>query len=220
MEEIERSPKMMISAFKELWPQIFVDQQPTPLKIGISKDILDSGLPKDCPFTAREIQKGLQRYCNVPKYKKGLRKEGRIRIDLDGQPAGQVSPEEAEKAREKLKSMEQAKLDKARAKAEAEAALLAAKEEKKRKRAAEKLRRQNLAAERYRLAHETPEERIARKKAKNARKSERQQQNRLNRMNQQNQPETQQDQPESHKPERRVNVEYRRRRTIVPPKSG
>jgi len=138
MEEIERSPKMMIAAFKELWPQTFVDQQPPPLKIGISKDILDSGLPKDRPFTAREIQKGLQHYCNLPKYKKGLQKDGRIRIDLDGQPAGQVSPEEAEKAREKLKSMEQAKLDKARAKAEAEAALLAAKEAKKQRRAAEK----------------------------------------------------------------------------------
>ncbi|MBU2839508.1 hypothetical protein HF670_08020 [Acidithiobacillus thiooxidans] len=88
MEEIERSPKMMIAAFKALWPQTFVDQKLPPLKIGISKDILDSGLPKDRPFTALEIQKGLQHYCNLPKYKKGLRKEGRIRIDLDGQPAG------------------------------------------------------------------------------------------------------------------------------------
>lgn len=170
MEEIERSPKMMIAAFKALWPQTFVDQKPPPLKIGISKDILDSGLPKDRPFTAREIQKGLQHYCNLPKYKKGLQKDGRIRIDLDGQPAGQVSPEEAEKAREKLKSMEQAKLDKARAKAEAEAALLAAKEAKKQRRAAERA----------------------------AKKKQRHQQNR----------------------QRQVNVEYRRRRTIVPPKSG
>jgi Activator of osmoprotectant transporter ProP len=187
MEEIERSPNMMIAAFKELWPQAFVDQNPPPLKIRITKDILDSGLPKDRPFTEREIQKGLQRYCNLPKYKKGLKKAGRIRIDLDGQPAGQVSPDEAEKAREKLQFMEQAKLDKARAKAEAAAALLAAKEEKKRKRAAEraaeKLRRQKIAAERYRLAHETPEERIARKKAKKrAEKRSVIGKNRLNRM--------------------------------------
>lgn len=215
MEEItERTAKEIVQLFNELWPFTFITPQPAPLKIGIAQDIVDSGLPKDRPFSRHEIQKGLRLYCGVPKYKKKLRDAGRLRIDLDSNPAGQVSPEEAQKARDKLSAVEQAKADAARKKAEAAAALLAAIE-------AKKARKQRQAAEKRikkMVANETPEERIARKKEKEARKRERRLQNRMNQENQQ-QNQDQQNQ-ECQQKQKIVHVEYRKKRTFNQPKSG
>lgn len=220
MEEItERTSKEIVQLFNELWPFTFITPQPAPLKIGIAQDIVDSGLPKDRPFSRNEIQKGLRLYCGVPKYKKKLRDAGRLRIDLDSNPAGQVSPEEAQKARDKLEAVEQTKLDKARAKAEAEAALLAAIE-------AKKARKQRQAAEKRikkMVANETPEERIARKKEKEARKRARRLQNGLNRMNQENQENQQENQDQQNQEcqqkqnPKPVTVEYRKKRTFNQP---
>lgn len=171
----ERTAKEIVQLFNELWPFTFITPQPAPLKIGIAQDIMDSGLPKDRPLSRHEIQKGLRLYCGVPKYKKKLRDAGRLRIGLDSNPAGQVSPEEAQKARDKLAAVEKTKLDKARAKAEAEASILAAKaakEARKQRQAAEKLIKKMVAAE-------TPEQKIERKKEKEVRKKQRHMRNRL-----------------------------------------
>lgn len=133
--EKNRSIKEIQYLFKELWPQTFTEL-PQPLKIGIDKDILNSGLPAERPFSAREVKKGLHGYTTKIRYKKkALQAAGRARIDLDGQPAGEVSPEDAQSARDIVSAKEQAnkkkKKEKKQAKSEAAAALLAAKVAKK-----------------------------------------------------------------------------------------
>jgi len=119
MEE-NRSIKEILDLFKELWPQTFTDP-PQPLKIGIFQDILDSGLPAERPFSKREAEEGLRLYTIKRRYKKTLQVAGLARIDLDGQPAGEVSPEAAQSARAIVFAYEQAKKNKKQAKKQAKA---------------------------------------------------------------------------------------------------
>jgi ProQ/FINO family len=52
---------------------------------------------------SREIVRALEHYRSTPAYLALLR-EGAIRVDLDGEPAGRVTKEEAEQARDRLRS--------------------------------------------------------------------------------------------------------------------
>jgi sRNA-binding protein len=84
----------------ERFPACFNLKQRRPLKIGISKDVLAF---KD-EFKGIDLKRVIGRYCNHPRYRKAL-KEGAIRIDLHGQPAGVVTAEDAESARAHLEAI-------------------------------------------------------------------------------------------------------------------
>lgn len=80
-----------IGILAELFPALFVTdpRQPhRPLKVGIHLDLIASGvlLPPEC--------KAIGWYCRRTAYQRGLAAGG-LRYDLDGNPAGEVKPEEA-----------------------------------------------------------------------------------------------------------------------------
>ncbi|CAM3684602.1 ProQ/FINO family protein [Parendozoicomonas haliclonae] len=72
-----------------LWPEIFRVSSPRPLKIGIDKDILATGLIPD-----RLLKIGLRCFTRLDQYLEATR-TGRARIGLDGQSDGRVRLDEA-----------------------------------------------------------------------------------------------------------------------------
>ena len=84
----------------ERFPNCFNWNRVRPLKIGIHRDlwaILGES------HARVEIRRLLSRYCNHARYRHAL-KEGAVRVDLQGQPAGVVTVEEAEDARTRLQA--------------------------------------------------------------------------------------------------------------------
>jgi sRNA-binding protein len=72
----------------EQFPLCFGWNDHRPLKIGIHKDLVARGVDRGV------VRLGLSRYCGQVGYHHAL-VEGATRIDLDGQPAGIVTPQEA-----------------------------------------------------------------------------------------------------------------------------
>ena len=77
------------------YPDCFDWRQPRPLKIGIREDLLADGHPRPA------IRRALGAYCSRVKYLKALR-AGTPRIDLQGQPAGEVTEDDAADAQARL----------------------------------------------------------------------------------------------------------------------
>jgi len=73
------------------WPAIFDNYHPRPLKVGIHLDLVNAGIPL---VVAR---KAMRAYVTRPNYKKTVL-AGAVRIDLEGQPAGVVTEQQAEYA--------------------------------------------------------------------------------------------------------------------------
>lgn len=94
------APPEFIAPLLERFPACFDWQDPKPLKIGINQDLLGSGaLGEGCD--AKALRRMLAGYCARPRYLKTL-KEGAVRVDLQGHPAGAVSAADADNARERL----------------------------------------------------------------------------------------------------------------------
>lgn len=98
---LEASPVLRESiSLTERFPNCFNWNRVRPLKIGIHRDlwaILGES------HARVEIRRLLSRYCNHARYRHAL-KEGAVRVDLQGQPAGVVTVEEAEDARTRLQA--------------------------------------------------------------------------------------------------------------------
>lgn len=71
-----------------LYPACFDWKAPRPLKIGIHQDLVNAGQVK------RAVRNALRAYCSRRAYLKAMG-AGVPRIDLEGQPVGEVSPDEA-----------------------------------------------------------------------------------------------------------------------------
>ncbi|MBK8184949.1 MAG: ProQ/FinO family protein [Candidatus Competibacteraceae bacterium] len=80
------------------YPSTFNLDAPSPLKIGVHLD-LAAQHPDIDPATLR---RALKRYCERRRYQLALAREGAVRLDLDGQPAGEVTAEQATIAKAKL----------------------------------------------------------------------------------------------------------------------
>ncbi len=78
-----------------LYPACFDRSQPRPLKLGIHKDLIAAGHP------LKDVRRMLWRYCSRRAYLKAML-AGAPRIDLEGQPAGAVSEEDAANAQSVL----------------------------------------------------------------------------------------------------------------------
>jgi sRNA-binding protein len=84
-----------IAALAELCPACFVaDKWEThrPLKVGIKADIIATGL-----LTSSECRRALGLYVGRLQYQKAVAAGG-MRVDLDGNPAGKVDPDQVEHA--------------------------------------------------------------------------------------------------------------------------
>ena len=87
------------------YPATFNPDAPPPIKIGIHVDLLARHPDLD-PDTLR---RALKRYCERRAYQVALAREGACRVDLDGQPAGEVLEDQRRFAKVKLNAWKRAK---------------------------------------------------------------------------------------------------------------
>ena len=79
----------------QAFPACFNRSVPKPLKIGLGEELLAlAGVhPALADLTRTRIRRAIQFYTGSPAYRKAL-KQGGPRYDLDGQPAGEVTPDQ------------------------------------------------------------------------------------------------------------------------------
>ena len=80
------------------YPSTFSPDTPTALKIGVHLDLLARNPDLD-PAT---LKRALKRYCERRRYQLALARDGAARLDLDGQPAGEVAEDQRRFAKAKL----------------------------------------------------------------------------------------------------------------------
>jgi ProP effector len=90
----------LITLLAERWPKCFsvYERRRRPLKIGIHRDVIAA---LGDAVTAIELSSALGVYCANASYLRSM-VPGTIRIDLDGNPAGAVTEDEAVGARGRL----------------------------------------------------------------------------------------------------------------------
>ena len=77
------------------FPACFSRTAPQPLKIGLGEDVMAlAGVhPTLADLTRTQVRRALKVYTGAPAYRKALARGG-PRYDLDGQPTGEVTPEQ------------------------------------------------------------------------------------------------------------------------------
>lgn len=93
----------------QTYPNTFSRDAVKPLKIGIQDDLMaDDKLPQG------KIKRALASYVRSPLYYKALQ-SGAPRVDLQGEPAGEVTPDQAEHAKAMLAKLQEQKRERAQA---------------------------------------------------------------------------------------------------------
>ena len=87
------------------YPATFSPDAPPPLKIGIHVDLLARHPDLDPAI----LRQALKRHCERRAYQIALAREGAVRVDLDGQPAGEVLEDQRKYAKAKLNAWKSAK---------------------------------------------------------------------------------------------------------------
>jgi sRNA-binding protein len=79
----------------QAFPTCFNRTDPRPLKIGLGEEVMAlAGVhPALADLTRTQIRRALKVYTGMPAYRKALTRGG-PRYDLDGQPVGEVTPEQ------------------------------------------------------------------------------------------------------------------------------
>lgn len=90
----------------EAYPKTFDRKNVRPLKIGIQEDLV-----ADEKVAKNKIKRALASYVRSLNYYRSLR-EGVERIDINGEPAGLVTKEESDHAKDKLKEINKARQEK------------------------------------------------------------------------------------------------------------
>ncbi|RYV01613.1 RNA chaperone ProQ [Shewanella sp. OPT22] len=111
MESTEKltDTNAILAYLYEIFPQCFVAEgEAKPLKIGLFQDLADK-LAEDPKVSKTQLRVALRRYTSSWRYLKSI-KEGAVRVDLDGNPCGELEAEHIEHAQKTLKeSQERAK---------------------------------------------------------------------------------------------------------------
>ena len=93
-------PNPVITKLCEKYPNTFHGTKRKPLKVGIHKDILEA-LKDDAQVSATALRKALFWYIRGYAYQRGIVMHDH-RFDLDGNPAGEITPEQKEAAQLQL----------------------------------------------------------------------------------------------------------------------
>ncbi|HFP4627154.1 ProQ/FinO family protein [Escherichia coli] len=86
----------------EYWPELFGAENIKPLKAGIIRDVLEDAKSRELPVATGVLRGALISYTHSTRYLKAIVAGGE-RYDLNGQPCGEVTPDEKAAAREILK---------------------------------------------------------------------------------------------------------------------
>lgn len=92
LPESPPSPQALLDAWMKRYPKTFFKADTRPLKVGIDHDLVNRE-----PYSRKLIRRTLASYVNRPRYLKSMQK-GQPRLDLDGNPAGEVDAIAAEHA--------------------------------------------------------------------------------------------------------------------------
>ncbi|WP_162046398.1 RNA chaperone ProQ [Vibrio taketomensis] len=103
MENTEKlkNSKEVIAYVAECFPKCFtLEGEAKPLKIGIFQDLADR-LADDPKVSKTQLRAALRQYTSSWRYLHGV-KPGAVRVDLDGNPAGELDEEHVEHAKTAL----------------------------------------------------------------------------------------------------------------------
>ncbi|WP_440867874.1 ProQ/FINO family protein [Symbiopectobacterium purcellii] len=75
------------------WPQLFSLDHPKPLKIGIADDILGDIKARELDLSRSKVSAALMFYTQNPAYQEAVLSGG-SRFNLNGQPSGEITPEQ------------------------------------------------------------------------------------------------------------------------------
>ncbi|EAP7665171.1 proQ/FINO family protein [Salmonella enterica] len=84
------------------WPELFDLDNPKPLKVGVLDDIQRDIAARSLTIGAGVLKAAIASYTRRIRYKKALAAGG-ARYDLNGQPCGEVTPEQQQEAADGLK---------------------------------------------------------------------------------------------------------------------
>ncbi|EKK9838431.1 ProQ/FinO family protein [Salmonella enterica] len=88
------------------WPVLFNLDNPKPLKVGIFDDLMQDISARNLTIGAGVLKATLARYTHHIRYKKAVCAGG-ARYDLNGQPCGEVTPEQQQEALAALERVKQ-----------------------------------------------------------------------------------------------------------------
>ncbi|AJB37459.1 ProQ/FINO family protein [Escherichia coli] len=85
----------------ELWPESFNREKTKPLKVGIPDDLIQDIAIRELAFGAGTLHAAVASYVQSPCYYRALIAGG-ARYNLNGQPCGEVTPQEQKEAETRL----------------------------------------------------------------------------------------------------------------------
>ncbi|EDX0048482.1 proQ/FINO family protein [Salmonella enterica] len=88
------------------WPVLFNLDNPKPLKVGIFDDLMQDISARNLTIGAGVLKATLVRYTHRIRYKKAVCAGG-ARYDLNGQPCGEITPEQQQEALAALERVKQ-----------------------------------------------------------------------------------------------------------------
>lgn len=88
-----------------LWPTVFSLAAPKPLKIGIREDMIAYAAERGLELSIAQISAALMVYVNRAEYRSVVAQGGQ-RVDLHGQPAGEVDEKAVVHANRKLDKLQ------------------------------------------------------------------------------------------------------------------
>ncbi len=83
------------------WPELFNLDEPKPLKVGVLDDIQRDIAARSLTIGAGVLKAAIASYTRRIRYKKALAAGG-ARYDLNGQPCGEITPEQQQEAANEL----------------------------------------------------------------------------------------------------------------------
>lgn len=87
-----------------IFPALLSEEEPKPFKVGILEDMTKHIADNQITFGIGQLKSALARYTSNYRYQKALAAGG-YRYDLDGNPCGEVTPEQQAAAKEKTKAI-------------------------------------------------------------------------------------------------------------------
>lgn len=84
------------------WPELFNLDNPKPLKVGVLNDLMQDISARNLTIGAGVLKAAIASYTRRIRYKKALAAGG-ARYDLNGQPCGEITPEQQQEAADALK---------------------------------------------------------------------------------------------------------------------
>lgn len=85
-----------------LWPELFNLDNPKPLKVGVLDDLMQDINARNLTIGAGVLKAAIASYTRRIRYQKALAAGG-ARYDLNGQPCGEITPEQQQEAADALK---------------------------------------------------------------------------------------------------------------------